>query len=446
MGDFIKMSIEQLKADWKKALKAFENEDFDSAGAVCRDIVDSKPNFPQAWYMLASIAVRFKQKEAAIDYLNKAKPYAINNPDLMFEMARLFYVVGEYESAKEYYTSLPDGHKSPTILHELAKTLWQLGSYTESIQCFESAAQMGDYHPKFSLALIKAYLSFGAKDKAIQACKTATELYPNEPELLLYYYLFLWDSGLHEEVLEKLPAFPEGQIDELNYFIGAVKAFNDDIMDSETFFHPLLQKEKYRAKIKGFNEIISGYKKGNLFVTFPADLFYIAKEYAIPGDVYEFGVYRGRSISILASVFKDSTVFGFDSFLGLPEQWTKSEAPGSHSAGGKLPSVTENNVEFIEGWYKDTLPEFFQTERNDAALIHIDCDLYSSTKYALEQCLPVIKPGTLILFDDFTGYHSYEEHEYKAFFEFVEENNVKFEILNYAFMGREVLVRVLSIG
>lgn len=440
------MSIEQLKTEWKQALNAFENDDFASAGAICRNIVESKPNFPQAWYMLASIAVKFNQKEAATDYLDKGKAYAINNPDLMFEMARLFYVVGEYESAKEFYTSLPDGHKSPTILHELGKTLWQLGSYTESIQCFESAMLMGEHHPKFSLALMKAYLSFGVKDKAIKVCKDTLEKYPSEQDLLLYYYLFLWDAGLHEEVLEKLPTFPEGQADELNYFVGAVKAIKGDIMDSETFFHPLLQQERYRAKIKGFNELISGYKKDNFFVTFPADLFYIAKEAAIPGDVYEFGVYRGRSTSMLASVFNESTVFGFDSFLGLPEQWTKTEAPGTYTAKGNLPKVSESNVQFIEGWYKDSLPSFFSSERKPASLIHVDCDLYSSTKLALDESLPVIVPGTLILFDDFTGYHGYEKHEHKAFFDFVEQNNIKFEILNYAFMGREVLVRILSIG
>jgi hypothetical protein len=44
------------------------------------------------------------------------------------------------------------------------------------------------------------------------------------------------------------------------------------------------------------------------------------------GLVVEFGVWRGRSISFLASLTKEM-IYGFDSFEGLREDWKGSENP-----------------------------------------------------------------------------------------------------------------------
>ena len=46
--------------------------------------------------------------------------------------------------------------------------------------------------------------------------------------------------------------------------------------------------------------------------------------------------------------------------------------------------------------------------------MHIDCDIYASTKTALEQTIPRLAPGAVIVFDEFFNYKGYELHEYKA--------------------------------
>src|SRR5215813_1213642 len=62
--------------------------------------------------------------------------------------------------------------------------------------------------------------------------------------------------------------------------------------------------------------------------------------------VCEFGVFEGQSINQIASL-TSKTVFGFDSFQGLPEQWGTVEK-GTFRVT-KLPTV-EKNVELIQGW------------------------------------------------------------------------------------------------
>lgn len=169
----------------------------------------------------------------------------------------------------------------------------------------------------------------------------------------------------------------------------------------------------------------------------------------------EFGVCSGATINLISS-FTDNVVYGFDSFYGFPEPWTwasddlSQASYGNFNREGKLPDVS-GNVKLIAGWFNDTLPKFIE-ERKDSlkiTFIHIDCDLYSSTKTILTELLPYIDSGTVICFDDLLGYPNYRQHEIKAFYEFLQETNHDFEWLcgetDEIARGREtsVAVRIL---
>ena len=117
---------------------------------------------------------------------------------------------------------------------------------------------------------------------------------------------------------------------------------------------------------------------------------------------------------------------GFDSFEGLPEEWeNQGTKKGGLSARGKIPFVP--GAKFHKGWFKDTIPEFIKDYDKPCAFLHIDCDIYSSTVDILENLSDKIIPGTVILFDEFTGYDAWQIHEYKAFVEFVEKYDVEYK-------------------
>lgn len=144
----------------------------------------------------------------------------------------------------------------------------------------------------------------------------------------------------------------------------------------------------------------------------------------------EFGVMHGKSINFISNRIK-TKIYGFDSFEGLPEDWyTDLEygKKGSFSTNGQLPKVNDN-VKLIKGWYDVTLPEFVSNLTKDdfVSFIHIDCDLYSSTKTVFKILAPFIKEGTVIMFDEYWYNYGWQEHEFKAFQEFVKENNLKYE-------------------
>jgi hypothetical protein len=164
------------------------------------------------------------------------------------------------------------------------------------------------------------------------------------------------------------------------------------------------------------------------------------------GLYLEFGVYKGDSINHFAEASPDVIWYGFDSFEGLPEAWTLGAKAGAFSIGGNLPPV-RSNVRLIKGFFEDTLPDFVaQHHSANIVLLHIDCDLYSSTVTILKNVGDMLKPGSIILFDELINYHGWEQGEFKAFMEFVAERNFAFEYVAYNRTGGQVAVRILDAG
>lgn len=161
------------------------------------------------------------------------------------------------------------------------------------------------------------------------------------------------------------------------------------------------------------------------------------------GIFLELGVFYGKSISFIAALKPYQLVYGFDSFEGLPEAWDRPDQnwyKGIWAVDG-MPS-TPPNVRLIKGWFKDTLPQFAQHvgTRVPIAFMHIDCDLYSSTTCAFNELGHLIREGTIIVFDELHGYPNYENHELKAFNEFLEARSFTAEYL--AYFGEQVAVRI----
>ncbi|MDH4109636.1 MAG: class I SAM-dependent methyltransferase [Gammaproteobacteria bacterium] len=159
-----------------------------------------------------------------------------------------------------------------------------------------------------------------------------------------------------------------------------------------------------------------------------------------PGLYLEFGVGRGKSMRWIAPRVQ-GTVHGFDSFEGIPEHWNGN--PIGAFAQKKLPKVP-SNVEFHIGLFGDTLPEFMQAHAGPVAFLHVDCDLYSSTVTVFEHLGPRLQPGAILLFDEYYNFHRWQQHEFKAFQEFVAGAGIRYEYIGYSVTGQQVVVRLLE--
>lgn len=145
----------------------------------------------------------------------------------------------------------------------------------------------------------------------------------------------------------------------------------------------------------------------------------------------EFGVWSGKTINRFADALGPSRiVHGFDSFEGLPEDWFGEFGKGRFDTQGKLPAVRPNVV-LHKGWFDETLPDFVARNPGPVAFLHVDCDLYSSTKTIFRYLGDRIVTGTVIVFDEYFNYPGWQEHEHKAFQEFVKERSLSYRWLAF---------------
>jgi predicted O-methyltransferase YrrM len=155
------------------------------------------------------------------------------------------------------------------------------------------------------------------------------------------------------------------------------------------------------------------------------------------GDYLEFGVYQGNSLICMSRAVEAAGVhhvrlFGFDSFEGLPDSagfdkvWSKGQFRSELDFTRALldeAGVDWDRVELVKGFYDQVLDDELakRVELHKASVVMIDCDLYTSTRDALEFCEPRLADHAVILFDDW--FSTDEDHgEQLAFREFLDRH------------------------
>jgi predicted O-methyltransferase YrrM len=169
-------------------------------------------------------------------------------------------------------------------------------------------------------------------------------------------------------------------------------------------------------------------------------LRYALGEIKGPGSALEFGVATGETLKIIAdAVASDRTVVGFDVFTGLPETW-RTGFPAGEFAQREVPDVP--GAQIVVGLFEDELPGFLDRNEEQIAFMHVDCDLYSSTKTVLDLTGDRLAPDAVLVFDEFFNFPGWQRHEYRAWTEFIEGSGRTFEYLAYTGNNEQVVVRL----
>lgn len=167
----------------------------------------------------------------------------------------------------------------------------------------------------------------------------------------------------------------------------------------------------------------------------------------IPGEVLEFGVYKGASIIRFATYREllENTyarkIIGFDIFWEFPktdndddnkfiQRFEEQGGNGIYKEALKdfIKHKNINNIELIKGNVFDTLDEFLEKNKQiKISLLHLDLDVYKPTKFILEKLYEKMVPGGIIVFDDYGTVKGATD----AIDEFLEEKNRKIIIMLY---------------
>ena len=253
----------------------------------------------------------------------------------------------------------------------------------------------------------------------IQALHKEIDDLRNE-NIALYNELTKQNKILFEQVISIGKELAQQQ----NNLIQTVRVFGG------AYMHDNLNKYLARLVAMQAAEFVNkNMSKVKAFGNYGDYLRYVLAQISVSGGrILEFGVYKGNSINFISATLPDKIVYGFDSFEGLPEDWRYDLRKGNFNVEGNLPQVNAN-VRLIKGWFNETLPDFVKAHPEPCAFIHVDCDLYSSTKTIFDNLKNQIIPGTVIAFDEYFNYVGWQEGEHKAFMELVAENNFDFEYI-----------------
>lgn len=163
----------------------------------------------------------------------------------------------------------------------------------------------------------------------------------------------------------------------------------------------------------------------------------------IQGDFIETGVWRGGATILMRAILKEleitnRKVWVADSFNGLPEPDTSNFKADRGNKLHKIKILTatldevKNNfkkynlldeqVVFLKGWFKDTLPK---APIEKLALMRLDADMYESTIQALSNLYPKLSCGGYVIVDDYNVFQNCKQ----AVDEYREKCNIKNTII-----------------
>lgn len=217
--------------------------------------------------------------------------------------------------------------------------------------------------------------------------------------------------------------------------------------------HRILPAHKlnFAGHLSGLSRWIANHQ--NLaYSDFPSKQFDYKKRYGLfehviktelkdePINYLEFGVSTGNSFRWWVDRIKHpkAKFFGFDTFTGLPEDWGPFKA-GDMSNGNEPPKIDDDRHQFYQGLFQTTLLDFLRDYQADQKqVVHLDADLYTATLFVLTTLRPYLKPGDILLFDEF----NVPLHEYKAFTEWVESFYINYSVLGEVNNYYQVAMRI----
>lgn len=158
------------------------------------------------------------------------------------------------------------------------------------------------------------------------------------------------------------------------------------------------------------------------YMNFYRKVFQMLNFNGISGDYLEFGCHGALTFPTAYHAAARAThrverhFWAFDSFSGLPESTLPEDEHPMWVAGTYRTSqdefiqkceatgVSREDFTVVPGYFEDTIGESSINREalpGDAALVFVDCDMYSSTRTVLNFIEPLLKNGMVIAFDDY---------------------------------------------
>ncbi|MBP6335639.1 MAG: class I SAM-dependent methyltransferase [Bacteroidia bacterium] len=185
-------------------------------------------------------------------------------------------------------------------------------------------------------------------------------------------------------------------------------ARKQDHQHSLDFVSPILIEESDYFKI--YEESLTRFEK-KCDIRDYMDLCQLIKSIIdrnIPGDVAEFGSFKGHSGYLISRLLKamrsDKTLYMFDTFekfpteeMGVDSFWSETHEVNYEEVKSKF--ADNNKVKLVKGDFTKTLADI---KIDKLSFIYIDCDSYRASTFLMEELFDkVLSPGGLLVLEDY---------------------------------------------
>ncbi len=415
---------------------------FDAAERLCQQAISKNPTDGEAWIKLAAVHQRRGARAQALEALQVAATCGAGTATGL-RVARALIQLSAYDRAQKVLATLDPAQ--PEVVLEMARAAWGSGDYRRALMQLAGLWQARPEWLELAVTYARTLVNLDLMAQAGQVLEAALARHATNWLLQQQYVTWLisnrspavaaeWLAG--QTVVEPVPGRGTKTMALYRWALGELAAGQSTPPDAG-------RKNidgRYDARREGFLCL----RRAPGPAVWSGDNVTLLKKAlgAAPesGIVVECGVLHGRTLNLLAA-WSGREIHGFDSFQGLPEDWNEQEKAGSYSTGGQVPAVAPN-VTLHPGWFTETLPPFAAALAQPIALLHVDCDLYSSARTVLEQLGPHLAPGAVVVFDEYTGYPGWQKHEYRAWREWCAAGGVEVELIGAVVLGPTAAFRV----
>jgi len=388
---------------------------------------------------------RLGDSERAISSYRKALELNPGHVEALCNLGNVLNRSGSFSDAiSNYLRAMEIAPDSPQIHYNLGTLYLEQFQPEKAIPCFRKAVNLAPDYAAARNSLGVALTEVGELSEAVVHYRHAKQIDPQFVVALFNLHSALLDlndiSGAIDCLEESLRVQPGNDLH--RFFLWMIQQYLGNFESADRHYMKIGDKSQVKPEIDSCNYLREFCSNHPILVGTSSQAIKLALSNAdLDGLVLEFGVFNGKSIRQIASIV-DGQVHGFDSFEGIPEEWNH-EPKGSYSTHNRMPDVPAN-VTLHKGWFEDSIPLFLAQASvpEPIRFMNIDCDLYSSTKVIFDFLWKQIVPGTVIVFDEYIGYPSWKEDEFKAFNEAVEKHDWQYDVLCFSFVTKQVVVKI----
>jgi len=165
------------------ASKHLEQGDLPRARQACQELLDKFPNIPTAWSLACSIALAMGDGVSALSYIGRALDLLPDNNLLLFQKARCFLLLNQYDKSKEVayrIAGLTEGRAD--LIANLGQLFSSLGDYEKAITLLERAVELAPEQSLYHSNLANVQRMLGLLTKSELSYDRALKLNPENEE------------------------------------------------------------------------------------------------------------------------------------------------------------------------------------------------------------------------------------------------------------------------